>query len=340
MEKDIQSILKEYGEVLSKNVFSIMKAQSLSVSEIIQKGKKMGISISSGNISNITSGNSRATLATLIKLSSILDVSISDLICNTEKDSSSITKDNDFITDINSKFFQPYLGEYHVYFFPTEEINQDKLLHGLLKIGDFKDKGTLKFTLDVNVNEANTKKSIKEYYGRVILSQPIESIYCILEGIQQVEYCFLALNYQYLITKELKNRIALALTVSSGNERRPTIHRVYLTRDEISEKEKQLIMGVLRLNSSEIMIPVGKFDEIIRNDMFSDEFVNYLKNNKKEKSYYSIDIKEILNDTIDLDMVREILILSNYAFSHKFHKVLKIEDDLLYKLFYTYQKNE
>ena len=335
-EKNLELILQKYETALSKNLSELMKQKNVHESEIIKNSKEMGIPISAGSISDILNKKARPNLKTLIKLSLILDVTVYDLINDsntTEKEKSSNLNNSVFVTDIQSRFFQRYLGQYHTYFFPTEETSQDKLLHGILEIGDFKENGTLKFTLNTKTNQDTIENSVKEYYGKVILSQPMEAIYCILEGIQQVEYSFLALHYQHLNVKDLSNRMVLALTVSSGSERRPTVHRVYLTKRKLNEEEKMIVMGMLRLNSLEITIPSNIYEKMINKENFSKKFSSFLNNHKNSVTCYTINIKELMNNSENLDMLQEGMALYKYISGNKYHKVLKEEDDILYKLF-------
>lgn len=147
--------------------------------------------------------------------------------------------------------FSSYFGDYYCMFNSTDSNNQ-KLIKGKLHIaGD--DAGRGQCTAYMTLYDKDNAE-IKWYSGPFFINLHYRTWHCILIGQEKQEICMLtSSHFNSTIEKNLLN-VALVLTTSSGAQKRPTMHRMIISREPIRKADWSLIQAQLRLNSDSITI--------------------------------------------------------------------------------------
>lgn len=168
------------------------------------------------------------------------------------------------ITKGTSSEFESYLGTYHCLFISTDS-SSNVPVRGILEIVP----GEGKFcqcTAYMTIQDKQGK-DIKWYSGPFFINLHYRTWHCILVGSKRQEVCMLtASHFNSTIHPNLLN-VAIALTTSSGIEKRPTMHRILISRKRIRNKETlELIQAQLCLNTDQICISKTALDAL-RADM-------------------------------------------------------------------------
>ncbi len=147
--------------------------------------------------------------------------------------------------------FSSYFGDYYCMFNSTDSNNQKLIMGNLSIIGDNAEHNQCiahMTLLDENGNE------IKWYSGPFFINRHYRTWHCVLIGKEKQEICMLTSSYfNSTIEKNLLS-VALVLTTSSGTQKRPTVHRMIISREPIRKVDWSLIQAQLRLNSDTITI--------------------------------------------------------------------------------------
>ena len=133
-------------------------------------------------------------------------------------------------------------------------------------------------------------KQIKSYSGQFFVNTHFKTWYCILIGDENQEVSMLLSSH---INATLKNNllnIALVLTTAAGSNKRPTMHRMIISRKEFSTKKKTTIVSQLKLNSDMITISEENL-ELIKQQ--TESKISQLKREKSKSQY--IDLLKCIN---------------------------------------------
>lgn len=349
MEKKESNYGKEYCIKVGEKIGEIMEKMKLKQKDVEALCKKAGAPVSQGTISNILKGATSASISSVANICKGLGVDFSDVLpeidtCSEENNfmiEREKNKENPKI-DIESDIaYKGYLGDYHVYFFPTIS-NKKELLHGILKITPCEGKAFCKasmklFTGDKKVVDGTVKENMKEYEGEFVISVPMQSGYCILRNSLIREQCFFVFHHWHIINNELKCRMAAAATTSAGGNRRPTIHRLYMCRNELSTENQKYIRGQLRLNESEILISKNSYMRLLEEENIPEEFKQIFGEEAKLESYYSVTESKLINcDILGKEFAQAISLLRDYSVSPKYNKVSMKTDEFVFDY---YQEN-
>ncbi len=193
-------------------------------------------------------------------------------------------------TELNS-----YLGKYFCYFYSTDSANS-KLIEGemVLSIDEQKhDTCVAQFTI------YEESKPIKIYNGQFFINRHYRMSYCVLigESYQEVSVLF-SNHFNATIKKNLLN-VALVLTTSAGSQKRPTMHRMIITRKKPDNKQLTILKAQLKLNTDELWISEEEL-QTLKNDLINDPIlddthikeiskcIDYIMNNGHKETYYHI----------------------------------------------------
>ena len=78
--------------------------------------------------------------------------------------------------------------------------------------------------------DVSGQKITKNYTGDMIISVSFSSCYCSLINSEIGELCFLFFHHMFLFSQEIICRVGGVLTTSSGSNRRPTMHRMVISK--------------------------------------------------------------------------------------------------------------
>lgn len=324
-----ENYAEQYCLKVSEKINQLIKERKLTQTKVAELCESAGVSVSQGTISNITRGAKEIKLSSLISLCKGLDVNIIDLLSDADAD-------NQMCNKYDAKMYNGYTGWYHTYFFPTIS-NKEELLHGILEIKEPDEMGKCKanfklYTGEKKINETGEQQIAKYYTGEFAISGPMQSAYCLLNNSQTDEQCCFIFHHFYILNNELKCRVAAAVTTSAGGNRRPTIHRIYISRDKLSAEGEKYIRGQLRLNDSEILINKNIFTELITTENIPQEFMNVFKKEAKVESYYNVVEARLANCGLKKEeFARVISLLRDHSVSPKYNKVSMKTDEFVFE---------
>lgn len=333
----MDSFSKEYCIRICKNISKIVKQKALTQTDVVNLCKKKGLKISQSTISNIISEhNNDMKISSILDLCRGLEVSIYEVLPDVyENEESTEDLHNSKEKKDIQRIYNGYSGDYHVYFFPTIS-NKNKLLYGELKIGDVTDRGICEASLKLHTDEAKKirgkdEEILKLYRGEFVISVPMQSGYCLLKNEQSDEQCFFIFHHFFIFNNELKCRVAAAVTTSAGSNRRPTIHRIYLCRDKLSEKGEKFIRGQLRLNESEIIIAKKRYEKFLEDENIPIEFSKVFEKEAKLDTYYTVAESNLTNEEMEKhEFARIISLLRDYSVAPKYNKVSMKTDEFVF----------
>lgn len=151
-----------------------------------------------------------------------------------------------------------YCGEYNCLFVSTDSASPD-LVEGKLRIGADPDRSGQCLA---HMTIYNNKKEIKWYSGPFFLNQHYRTWHCILVGEKRQEICMLTASHFNATLLSNQYNMALSLTTSSGVQKRPTVHRLLISRKPIPQEAHKLIRAQLRLNTDSICIEEDALAEL------------------------------------------------------------------------------
>ena len=324
----IENYAEQYCLKVSGKIKEIIKSKKLTQTKVVELCENAGVPVSQGTISNITRGAKEIKLSSLISLCKGLNINIIDILSDDDTENKTVLKYDD-------KMYKGYTGTYHTYFFPTIS-NKEELLHGILDINEPNENGKCEADLKLYTGEKKKdgerdEEIIKYYTGEFAISGPMQSAYCLLNNSQTDEQCCFIFHHFYILNNELKCRVAAAVTTSAGGNRRPTIHRIYISRDKLSVEGEKYIRGQLRLNESEILINKNAYAELLATEEIPQEFTTVFKKEAKVESYYNVVEARLSNCGLKKEeFARVISLLRDYSVAPKYNKVSMKTDEFVF----------
>lgn len=263
---------RHYQERIAGNIQKLLAATGLSQNAFAEKLRKNGLEINQGTISKYIKGDVEIQLSVVVKICEVFKIPISELVSDnfiyidrdnapTALDETPERKDSvlyipimgdKFTTDPKDRDFNGYLQTYYCYFFPTLS-NEDRILKGTLTLRAGASVCEASLLLDTN-RKRNGEPIYKTYSGCAIISTSVHAMYIILSSPDEGEICVLNLRHFFIRHQSLNCRMAEVLTNAAGETHAPTVHRMLMSRERVSDEDLQVLAPHLHLNSSEILI--------------------------------------------------------------------------------------
>ncbi len=344
---------KEFNKKISKNLNYLMKRDGYSQNHLRRVMEEHDLEINQGTISKYVNGSegNYCSIPFLIKCCEIFDVSLEELVTqdlqevargkgnklsiNNLKSNFDLAQEG-LITDINHQAFNGYVGTYYCYLYPT--ISSEKnVLTGIMKISDDSADYTVSVELNVPSKQDPAARSFcKNYEGSLIVSNRLQSCYCILKSNKLSEICFLAFRHIYLNKTPLDCRMAEVLTVSAGESHYPTVHRMFFSRQQLKEEDLKLILPMLNMNCSDIILSEEDMESLEKEELIPQEILEQLKKQITPKSVYEFKenlIRSITELVDDKKKIPEyISVIRDKALKNRYNKVSKKLDDTVRQL--------
>lgn len=330
------------------NISHIMSTKNINQREVLRRCKKAGYNISSGTLSEAKNGKANLTLQNLQAIAYGLEVEVIELIdvpFSLESSSAMVKETQKFnpeimITNPYSVFFKPYLGDFQVLFFKTENADQeDSMVKGIMHFEPSKDGTYCEAILKVQVEETDTTtnhkiKRDKIYIGSLVISTAMRAIYCYLKNEEIGEMCMLIFQQIYTSLHPVETIMAAAITTASGVKRRPTMHRICLSRKEVKSDVLECVRGQLRMNTSDIFITEEQLKKAMSDyKIFSKEFIRTLKKVEQSCHCYCIPEEVLYNSSLDKnELYKYISLLRSMSIAPKYNKIAYLTDEILYSL--------
>lgn len=269
----------EYLNAIGDRIKKALEMQGLQQRDVLYLAKDKGYDIKQSTLSKICNGAlPNPSIQTLAQIADIINLNLNDLLSLDLKaisapvNSVSVKKYPDlstpgdrFITSPDDFHMKGYLKNYHIYFFPTKS-DEDDIIKGCLSFDRSDDNKKVIATLKFKTGKKDdTGKEIeKRYYGEMVISPFMTSVYCWLRNDEIGEICYIIFNYISLTYEGLFCRVAMVLTACAGDPRVPTAHRMIISVPEISEEDLEIIQGQLYMNSREILISELGMEELLK----------------------------------------------------------------------------
>lgn len=260
-----QKLKYEHGGNLAELLKEACDKKKYSVDDIsnifrnkyqIQKGSKA--------VKNILDDPMSARVLDMILLCKILDIVPFDISGQVEN---CFTKTTDgfqrigsvnLVTDYENEAFIPYQGEFYTYMLSTKE-KENTYFEGKLTIREENKKCVADFILYVD----KEKKKHKIYSGICMYAPINHTLYILLAGCDEI--CFLNIRYKqfrrYRGTEQLFCRLAYVMT-TEVDEYSPTVHKMFLCRDDLKDKQLQVVLNHLKLTDGDIYVKKDRLEKI------------------------------------------------------------------------------
>lgn len=348
-----------YYSSVSKKLQKLYIHKGFSLSELSKKCKRLGLDIDTTTISKIfnfkavTAGKrpTSMSLVNIVTLCNVLDADINQVLSIEQRnmnvdellhEGTSGAKDNveSFIFNPKASAFHGYLGRYYCYFHSTIS-GEDSIIHATLDLSHnlATDQCDAEFRIDTLCEQESTidwsdDNNKKIYTGRMVISIQQSSCYCILTNPRIGEVCMFTFHHRFFNSQDMQCRLAATVTVSAGDNRRPTMHRLLLCRRELSEKELQDIRPQLRMNSSKIIVSQQAVDKLIENQLLSPETIEAL-HTIGATGYYKFHESLIKDLSISpVEKRRDICALRGSSEVREYAKVGKDADTLVHQMLF------
>lgn len=336
----------EYNQMIGERLSTAINMMNISQQQVLLKCAERGYEISQSNLSKMFSGSSIQILQ-VVQVCEVLELNLCEVLSMDPNAELHIkqeynNKNEQIISDARNTAFRGYKGEYAIYFYTTK--NEEYIHQGIFKLDE--DPATHRCVVDFSFKTGEldeTGSEIEKHYtGYAFYSIPMQTIYCEIVSDEIGEKSYLLFHYHFIAYQRLECRLAIAITVSSGIRRLPTMHKFLLTRNKLSHVELDYLCGQLKLNSSEILISENAYREFLRDPKLPAKFFEYF--GKKETNaegfissvakipYYTFN-ESLISDAFipTLDKTKIICLLRKYSSAPRCIKISDKAEEIVYK---------
>lgn len=307
--------------------------------------------IGQSTISKFLSGDTKMSLIHIAKICKALKVCPEEILA-LDPSSGEISSDERsqpeetsfFIKNPDHLAYKGYKNSYHVYFNSTVS-SETELRHGILYLDSSDANTSCLASLKLYTGQiSETGEQIVKYYtGQMYISLSMASCYCILFSKDIGELCFFVFHHMFLLNANLVCRMACAVTTSSGENRRPTMHRLLISRlkldiDDHSGKDFNFIKSQLKLNNSDIILSKTAYEELLKKEeetISSEEMQQLIlefERNRHIEEFYTIDEGKIRSLKAEKQKKIELIsLLREYSISDKYNKISTKTDEYIFE---------
>lgn len=299
---DVESIREEFGTEVRRLRVNLKNSDPVWTQKYLGNFIKKNLNLDLSNdlcqklISDIELGKSNHNIThdVIKQLQKILSISekyvspILNIVSNDslikEKDTTKIQiqEYDNLLVETKHSIFNHYIGEYYCLFYSTDSSNS-KTVDAKMILSSKEVNG-----IDICYAQLfiiNNGKPIKSYSGQFFVNIHYNTWYCILIGKEKQEVSMLLSSH---INASIENNllnVALVLTTAAGSNKRPTMHRMIISRKEFSAKKKATIVSQLKLNSDMITISEANL-KLVKQQ--TESKISQLKSEKSKSQYISL----------------------------------------------------
>ncbi len=342
--EDYDEFADEYCKEVIVRIKLIMEERDISQGTLALKS-----GLGQSTVSKFLSGDTRVSLIHVAKICRALEIDPGDILSLTnDKDCReeilNVSDEEDMlIYSPSHPAYKGYLRSFKVYFNSTIS-SENKILQGDLKFepsinGKY---CVAELVLDTDKRKENGEPIQKYYKGKLIISLSMSACYCILTEKNIGEICFLTFNHMFLFHEDLVCRLACVVTVSSGGNKRPTMHRLLISRINLDVKnpeaeDSKLLRGQLLLNTSDIIIEKDAYEKLKKTEKSSldcnemRELIDEFEKGCESLEVYRMDESKLRKGSYKMeDKVKMISLLREYSMSSKYNKISTKADEHIY----------
>lgn len=334
----------EYNDIVLKRISNYMNENGIKQLELSKQSK-----INQSTLSKLMNGEIKLTLSHIYKICKALKVDPKNLMSFDREIAIKNLKNIDegvinkkyineqiLIRDTTHPAFKGYVkNEFYIYFYSTIS-SESSLLEGKILFEETECHNFCKTSLQLFTGrlDSNGVKITKDYSGELIVSLSMGTCFCILINKEIGEICSINFKHTFLFNQKLICRVGIIISTSSGANRLPIMQRALITdrkldANDISSPDFEFVRGQLKLNESEMIIPMDSLDDIIRNSSFSEELRNFLEICTNEKNGFSMNKRYVFFDETKIRSINAsssvkaegISLLRNLSVSPKYNKI-------------------
>lgn len=247
-----------------------------------------------------------------------------------------------FIQNTDLPAFKGYLGKYYLYVNSTisSELN---LLEGIFTVYSTDTNGNCGVSLELHtgMTSESGQAITKKYSGQMIISIPMSTCYVMMSNPEIGEMVFFAFHHMFCFNRSMACRMAVGISTSSGENRRPVAQRFLISRRKLDTKElfsedTQFLQGQLRLNSSDIIISKKEFDSLLNSDLISDapdikEFLHECRSSFELQEFYHAEEAKLRTlRASSTAKLKGLSYLRNHSVATKYNKISTKSDEYTY----------
>ena len=345
--EDYDAFADDYCDEVVERIKQLLEKSGISQGTLAAKS-----GLGQSTVSKFLAGDTRVSLIHIAKICRALEVDPGEVLSlepggkerENYPDMTENWENDMLISDPSHPVFKGYLRKFEVYFNSTIS-SENQILHGTLTLQPSANKRycAAEMILDTGKKDINGNPNYKRYRGKVTVSLSMSACYCVLTETEIGEICFLVFNHLFLFKEDLICRMACAATVSSGGNKRPTMHRLLLSRAELDvdhpdSEDFKFLRGQLMLNTSDILIEKRAYDKFKKEEQdFVEkneirELLDELEGGTWESlQVYRIDEAKIRNaDCRQEEKIRLISLLRNYSMNEKYNKISTKTDEHIF----------
>ena len=342
-------IAKGYYKLVAQRINNAMQRKEISQSLLLKKCAENGYSMSQSTLSKILQGTTSISLVNAVQICRVLNEDIGDMLSMDDHD---MVYDGSIEPDAPSHLvyrgdhpaFRAYLGKYHCYFFSTIS-NEDRILHGTLELKKTEsgNRCTAFMALETGKKDEEGEPIQKKYEGNLVISTSMNAAYCTLMSKKIGEICYFIFRYSQINYEKLMCRLAIAITVSAGDNRLPTAHRMLISRKKLENILDDYLSGQLHLNGSDILLEPENV-KIMREDpnmpqWFKDNFDKFISETAIQY-YRAQELIVRASHAPKKDKDAFICLLRKYSSAPKYTKIGTKADEFVYRLLENYEEEE
>lgn len=334
----------EYHQMVGKRLSEAIERLHYSQQQVLLMCVEQGYSINQSSLSKMLSG-SNIQIFQIAQICKVLALNISEVL--SLDPSTEVHVENQqihseqIITDAQNSAFRGYKGTYSAYFYTTK--NEDSIHFGTFKIQENPATGQCMADFRFKTGEKNEdgKDIEKHYTGPIYYSVSMQAIYCEVYSEEIGEKCYLLFHYDFLAYQNLECRLVTAITVSSGVKRLPTMHKLLLTRTQLTPDDLEYLCGQLKLNNSEILMSEIAYREFLRDPQLPEKFFEYFGERETYAEGFLSSVARIpyitFNESLisdsflpPFDKIKIICLLRKYSSAPRHNKISGKAEEIVY----------
>lgn len=264
MKDSILFTKTQISQEIADRINEVLNRQAVSQASLVRLMREAGYSVSQSDVSKMLSGKAKVSAYFLVAISEVLGVSLDELASGRQNAAPLRISGKNFEVDpAVSDAFRHIIGEYFVYFEATNRREQDKLVSGRLS---FRRREGFCEAVMILEQLGNINKLRKVYLGQLILSRKMQGGYVFLYNEGYGEISVFAFRYRDFLTRDMVCRMALAVTLSSGDVKNVISHRLLLSRRKLDEEEQEAAVSYLRISETDFYVEASHLERYLMSD--------------------------------------------------------------------------
>lgn len=330
---------EEFEHTIWCRIETLIEERKVKQSQLVQLCKEIGMPVTQPELSKLYSRNKKINIYELTAISKALGVSVDFFVSGVAYHKNSLPNGNvpgKLLCRADDEAFSSYFGDYYIYYNATTE-QEDSIQCGKMTIYE-DEEGYCKVELTINVGiYLNQEKIVKKYEGHMLITTLLSGAYIIVRNDSIGELCFMIMRYRPFTVKQVECRILLCLTIGAGESKLPTVHRMLISRNELSAEQIRDSRSYLNLYGNAIRIEKNKALELKEalDEGAEKQALENLLNLLPERQYYEVSI-ELLRRHLHLDREKFAVFIANLlslAETEPYLKIRETDDNLAYAIF-------